>query len=251
MLREKYGDIYVLPQCASAGDMSPRTLHARPAEDRKYALKYEGMEFPDVRSAREMFNRIEIAQRIVAAFDDTYSWASKEKFSESKLSHTVKNMELPAWRITEDQYLGAKAEYEKYAADTVYEPVNGDLAVFEKNTEKSCVLARYEDIIERYEKNVEFFYPEIHVIALGDIAFVSNPFELYVSYQHRIQARSPFVQTFAIQLAASTNGAGYLCTPRAADTMGYSAIMYSCNVSPEGGQILVEETLNELNKLNN
>ena len=103
--------------------------------------------------------------------------------------------------------------------------------------------------MERYENNVEFFYPEIHIIALGDIAFVSNPFELYIAYQHRIQARSPFVQTFAIQLAASTNGSGYLCTPRAADNMGYSAIMYSCNVSPEGGHILVEETLKELEAL--
>jgi len=249
MLKEKYGDIYVLPQCASAGDMSPRTLHARPAEDRKYALKYEGMEFPGVRSAREMFNRMEIAQRIVEAFDDTYAWASKEKFSDSKLSHTVKNMELPAWKITEEQYLGAKAEYEKYAAETVYEPVNGDVQTFQKNTEKSCVLTRYENIISRYENNVESFHPEIHVIALGDIAFVSNPFELYVAYQHRIQARSPFVQTFAVQLAAATDGAGYLCTQRAADNMGYSAIMYSCSVSPEGGAILVEETLKELEKL--
>ena len=105
------------------------------------------------------------------------------------------------------------------------------------------------NIIERYEKNSDFYEPEIHVISLGDIAFVSNPFELYISYQHRIQARSPFVQTFAVQLAASTSVRGYLCTAPAAENMGYSANIYSCSVSPKGGDTLVEETLAELEKL--
>ena len=39
---------------------------------------------------------------------------------------------------------------------------------------------------------------------------------------------------------------GYLSTARAAANKGYSAIMFSCNVSPDGGQELVEETLGEL-----
>jgi hypothetical protein len=118
-----------------------------------------------------------------------------------------------------------------------------------ENTKLSTVFTRFESIMNRYEKNVEFFEPEMHFVALGDIAFISNPFELYVAYQHRIQARSPFVQTFAVQLAASTGCSGYLCTERAADNMGYSAVMYSCSVSPEGGSILVEETLKELEAL--
>ena len=248
MLKEKYGEIYVLSQCASAGDMSPRTLHARPAENRKYALKYEGMEFPGVRSSREMFNRIEIAERIVAAFDDTYRWASKEKFADSKLSHVVKNVKLPAWKVTEEQYIAAKEEYEK-VKDQKFVCTDNKRADFETNTKLSTVFARFESLMSRYERNVEFYEPELHFVALGDIAFVSNPFELYIAYQHRIQARSPFVQTFAVQLAASTSCSGYLCTQRAADNMGYSANLYSCSVSPEGGSILVEETLKELEAL--
>ena len=57
------------------------------------------------------------------------------------------------------------------------------------------------------------------------------------------------MQTFAIQLAAATDCSGYLCTAPAAENMGYSANIYSCQVSPKGGDTLVEETVAELNRL--
>lgn len=249
LIREKYGDIYILPQCASAGDMSPRTLHARAAEDRRHALKYEGMTFPGIKRPREIFLRMEIAERILTAFDDTYVWASKEKIHEATLLHSVKHIKLEAWKITEEQYKTAKEEYDFYNqkefvhTEDAYED-------FKQNTRHSCALYQYEKIMKRYEDDVDFYESEIHVIALGDIAFVSNPFELYINYQHRIQARSPFVQTFAIQLAAATGTpSSYLCTAPAAENLGYSANIYSCSVSPKGGDTLVEETLSELEKL--
>ena len=248
LVKEKYGDIYILPQCASAGDMSPRTLHARAAEDRKYALKYEGITFEGIQGPREMYNRMEIAERIMTAFDDTYAWASKDKIHDAKLSHTVKNVKLEAWKISEEQYKSAKEEYAFYQKQG-FVSTDDKYKDFKENTIHSFVLWRYENIIKRYEENIDFYEPEIHVISLGDIAFVSNPFELYISYQHRIQARSPFVQTFAVQLAANTGVGGYLCTAPAAENMGYSANIYSCAVSPKGGDTLVEETLAELEKL--
>lgn len=248
MVKEKYGDIFILAQCACAGDMAPRTLHAREAEERKFALKYEGLDKGALESKRELCARYEIAERIMLAFDDTYKWASKKKIKEAKLSHAVKKVRLPAWRITEEQYLSAKEEYEKYRKSGFAETGDPE-ADFKHNTQHSVILSRYEAIIKRYEENREYYEPEIHVIALGDIAFVSNPFELYIAYQHRIQARSPFIQTFAVQLAAATDGGGYLCTARAAENMGYSANIYSCSVSPAGGDLLVEETLKELLRL--
>ena len=74
---------------------------------------------------------------------------------------------------------------------------------------------------------------------------------MYLAYQHRIQARSPFVQTFLVQLAASDTGtvAGYLATKRAAENRGYSAIMFSCHVAPNGGQTLVDEVVNKLKEI--
>jgi len=247
-VKEKYGDIFILAQCAAAGDMAPRTLHGRSAENRKYALKYEGMTFPKIQRSREMFNRMEIAQRILAAFDDTYAWAKKDKIREAKLTHMVENMKLDAWKITKEQYESAKEEYEKYKNVSWVETEN-PMEDFVTNTKHSTVLARYETIMDRYETDRDYYEPEIHVIALGDIAFASNPYELYVNYQHRIQARSPFVQTFIIQLAAATDGNGYLCTAPAAENMGYSANIYSCSVSPEGGNTLVEKTLETLDQI--
>jgi hypothetical protein len=191
---------------------------------------------------------MEIAQRIMEAFRDTYSWAKKDKICEAKLTHTVENMKLNAWKITEEQYKSAKEEYEFYRKHP-WQETDDPEEDFKTNTKHSTVLARYEAIIDRFEQDRDFFEPEIHVIGLGDIAFVSNPFELYISFQHRIQARSPFVQTFMVQLAAVTDGNGYLCTKPAAYNMGYSANIYSCSVSPEGGDTLVEKTLDSLNKI--
>ena len=248
LIREKYGDVFILPQCACAGDMSPRTLHARAAEERKYALKYENTTFEELLRPREMLNRMEIAQRIMEAFDDTYRWAQKDKIRSAKLLHTVKNVPLEAWKISREQYESAKKEYAFYQKQE-FVTTDDEYQDFEKNTRHSSVLSRYEDIIRRYEQGPELYHPEIHVVALGDVAFVSNPFELYINYQHRIQARSPFVQTFAIQLAAATDCSGYLCTAPAAENMGYSANIYSCQVSPKGGDTLVEETVAELNRL--
>ena len=92
---------------------------------------------------------------------------------------------------------------------------------------------------------------ELHVIKIGDIAFATNAFELYNDFQQRIQARSPFTQTFIVQLTSQPecNQAGYLATERSVQNLGYGANLYSNFVSPQGGQQLVEETLKELKKI--
>ena len=40
------------------------------------------------------------------------------------------------------------------------------------------------------------------MLRIGDIAFVSERYELYTDFGQRIQARSPFTQTFTIQCCA-------------------------------------------------
>ena len=92
---------------------------------------------------------------------------------------------------------------------------------------------------------------EMHVLRVGDISFASNRYELYMDYQHRIQARSPFEQTFVIQLCGQPGeeGGGYLCTERAREGKGYSASVFCGTVSPQGGQELVNETVRQLKQL--
>ena len=83
---------------------------------------------------------------------------------------------------------------------------------------------------------------------MGEIAFATNRFELYMDYMHRIQARSPYLQTFIIQLCADEGGS-YLATERGAANKGYSASLFCNQFSPDAGQELVEETLDMLNGL--
>jgi hypothetical protein len=86
---------------------------------------------------------------------------------------------------------------------------------------------------------------EFHVVRLGDIAVVTNPFELFTDYGIRMQARSKAVLTFVVQL--SCHHSGYLPTARAVRGGGYSADKFL--VGPEGGRVLVEQSVETINEL--
>jgi hypothetical protein len=87
---------------------------------------------------------------------------------------------------------------------------------------------------------------ELHAIRLGDIAMLTNPFELYLDYGVRIKGRSPAVQTFLVQLCGSGT---YLPTVRAVAGAAYGAIPRTSVVSPVAGQQLVESSLQMLHQL--
>ena len=112
---------------------------------------------------------------------------------------------------------------------------------------------RFIDVINRYEKQkTETTVPmELHVLRIGDIAFAFNRFELFMDFQHRMQARSPFEQTFVIQLTSQPDmdRGSYLCTERAFEARGYSASLFDITVSPKGSQQLVEATVSQLKTL--
>jgi hypothetical protein len=86
---------------------------------------------------------------------------------------------------------------------------------------------------------------ELHILRLGDVAMATNPFELYLDYGVRMKARSPAILTLLVQL--SCQNCGYLPTQKAVEGGGYSADKYV--VGPEGGQVLVDETVRQLQAL--
>lgn len=112
------------------------------------------------------------------------------------------------------------------------------IEIFEKDYVANCELlsgrSRFAEILRRYEEQdkTSSLPMEMHIVAMGDIAFATNRFELYMDYQHRIQARSPFTQTFIVQLCAQPglNGGGYLATERGcgewATVRAYSATRF-------------------------
>lgn len=186
-IRRRYSeDLFILPQCAPAGDLSPHLLFRKKADE--IMLKRRGVS-----------RRQEIARRIANAVDDVFSLAKADIKWRLPFRHKVVDLDLPQ--------------------------------------NEPAILPFYEtDSI----KPIEF-----HVIRLGDIAIATNPFELYIDYGIRIKARSQAVLTLLVQLSCQNNG--YLPTEKAVKGGGYSADKYI--IGPEGGQILVNETVKRINEL--
>jgi hypothetical protein len=86
---------------------------------------------------------------------------------------------------------------------------------------------------------------EFHVLRLGDVAMATNPFELYLDYGVRMRARSKAPLTCLVQLSCRV--CGYLPTAKAVAGGGYSADKFI--VGPEGGQVLVNETVRRINAM--
>lgn len=231
MLKQRFGpDICVLGWIGAAGDQSPRPLYRKAAEERMIRL-------------RNSDRLQEIARRVVLAVEESYETVKGDRHDNVTMIHKVETLSLPMRLVTEKEYIFSKAERDAAAA-----------AIAADSSAAAQELARMtwnRDVVIRYEKQKSNPKPkldaEIHILRIGDVAICTNQFELFTDYGIRIQARSKALQTFVIQLAA---GAGsYLPTEKAVNGGGYSAIIQSDVVSPEGGQILVDRSVKLINDL--
>jgi hypothetical protein len=76
---------------------------------------------------------------------------------------------------------------------------------------------------------------------------VTNPFELFSEFGMRMKARAKAEQVFVIQLA---NGlGGYLPSEDAIAGGSYSSKPASTTCGPDGGDLLVEESLKAMNRM--
>lgn len=257
MVAETFGSsVYVLPQCAAAGDLSPRILHFRDAQVRRMQLKYGivyDQEASNVRGSEDqvkkcLAERYDIAERILTAVKEVYGWASKDIRTHLPLQHERKTLALRKRLITEEEMLAAR-EVAEHTAYVQAEGLTPEQARVERNRYDS-MIRRNRSIVERFtEQQTEPTMDSIiHVLRIGDMAFSSNRFEYYMDFMHRIQARSPFLQTAVIQLAGDEGGS-YLATAKAQANKGYGSSMYENQVGEEGGSQIVEETLNVLQRM--
>ena len=249
-------EVYILPQCAAAGDLAPRTLHYKEAQARRMGLKY-GLHYdpskargnsPDIQ-AKSFAERKDIAERILLGVKDVYSWAMADIQTEVPVRHIAASVPLTRRIINEEDLKWSEGTIrllESMLPDP--EEVTGE-EYRQAVTRYNSICNRHKTAVARREELKETPTREyiIHITQVGEIAFASNPFELYQDYMHRIQARSPFIQTFITQLAGASGQ--YLPTARGAANKGYSASIYCNQVGPEGGQELVEYTLGVLNRL--
>jgi len=192
----------------------------------------------------------EIGRRVANTFEDVAGVIAKDIRTNVPLVHRVRPVELPARIITEAECAIAKKVCEDIDA--------------KKTHAKSDYWTRafYRSVAERYaaqqKGEAKTYEVELHVLRLGDVAIATNPFELFLDYGVQIEARSPAVQTFLIQLAATgRQHAYYLPTPRAMaggalddkPFTNYSATAMNNMVGPEGGQVLVDRTVETIQEL--
>lgn len=242
-LRRRYGErLFVLPQCSAAGDQSPHLMLHKQAEARMLRLKGLYQKDEDLRLAE----RIEIGNRIADTVADVLPAAARDLHSNTPLVHVVRTLELPRRRVTEEDVAEARkqvAHYTRRLGELADRPAT--------DGERSHCYGRrswYARVIERFElQNTQPTYPmELHVVRLGDIAFATNSFELFLDFGVRMKARSRALQTFVVQLAGSGS---YLPSARSVAGRSYGSEPASNVVGPEGGDLLVEETLQDIARL--
>ena len=184
----------------------------------------------------------DIADRVVRATIETYEIVKDDRHKDVVFAHKTAILKLPMRIITEKEFLESKQVAEDCAAQIASDPKKAD--------QLYAKMTWYGDVVKRYKKqqdeNDPIYETEIHVLRIGDVAICTNQFELFTDYGIRIQARSKAVQTFIIQLAGPGT---YLPTKKAMSGGGYSAVCQSNVVGPEGGQMLVDETIELINSL--
>ena len=99
----------------------------------------------------------------------------------------------------------------------------GKKITFEDNARLHIYAGNIVRFEEQQTKNL--FDIEVHFVKFGDVAFATNPFELFLDYGNKIRARSKAKQTFLIQLACGAKG--YLPTEKAEKGSHYSAYVSS------------------------
>lgn len=226
-IAETYGkNVNVLPLCAPAGDMSPHLLADQTEE-------------ADLRNRLGVDDCGIISRRIMAALAEGLESASPAEDT-INFAHEVETWHLPKMKVTEADY-----ELEKSILTMSEAERKEQRFPFQRIWPFGPVcnlITRYEQQADNPEHEVES-----HIIRIGDTVFATSPFELYVDYAARIRCRSNALQTFLVQLA---NGSGfYLPTQRALGGGHYSAQIKSCWVGPEGGQRLVEKSIEAINKM--
>ncbi|MBR2353494.1 MAG: hypothetical protein IKA76_03210 [Clostridia bacterium] len=243
LIREKYGkDVNFLGLISPAGDMCPIDLirwvpspvcknDPNIPQDAAIERRADPSMF-EIKGCEKAAKRI--ATEIFWALEDV-----TEYVSESTLIHKNLTVDMPLRKVTIEEYETAKKAVEDYFA-----ACKGDI-----NYEDNAKLLVHSGTMARYtlQQSVDMYPIEVHVMRLGDVAFATNPYELFLNYGNQIRARSLAKQTFLVELSCGCYG--YLPTEKAEKGSHYSAFVGSGHSDHVGGDLLVRKTLREINAM--
>jgi len=230
-IRKKFGsDVCVVAWLGAAGDLTPHMRYRQAADDR-------------MRELRKLSRMDELARRIISAVEEAYETVREDRHATVVFEHKTELLPLPERLVTEKDYGEARVFITNAQSQIAADPKAAD-RVYRMMKWQQATLDRYE----RQKKNLKPIYNmELHVIRLGDVAICTNEFELFSDYGIRIQSRSKALQTFVIQLAGSPAWGAYLPTEKAVKGGAYSAVIHSSLIGPQGGQVLVDRTVELIN----
>ena len=244
LLRQHFGqDIQLLALCSAAGDQCPVDLvrWVNPESD-IHDPNCERDNPPKRKADPSMFDLAgmrKTGRRIAREIIDVYEEGLDEAQSDIRFTHKVSDYRLPLRRATLAEAEIAKREIREYLRDKTGNVDFNDIAKLQRHL---GILGRME-----LQDQVDCLDTEVHVVRMGSIVFATNPFELFLDFGNQIKARSLGEQTFLVQLA---NGAeGYLPTEKAEKGGHYSAFLSSGLVGHAGGEMLVRQTLEDINAM--
>ena len=244
LLRQYFGqELYILCQCSAAGDQCPVDLvrWVDPESDLNDPNLTRN-NVPRRKADPSMFDLAgmrKAGRRIAREVIDVYEEGLDEPQVDVEFKHVVKTYALPLRRVTLEDAEKARRAIKDYMRDK-----EGDL-----NYNDTAALQIHLGTINRLkvQDQKDINDTEVHIIRMGSVVFATNPFELFLDYGNQIKARSKAEQTFLVQL---TNGwDGYLPTAKAERGGHYSAFVSSGNVGHAGGEQLVRQTLQDIDKL--
>ncbi|MBQ2876256.1 MAG: hypothetical protein IJE25_04550 [Clostridia bacterium] len=233
--RELGDDFVLVGLCSAAGDQCPVELvrrqrgtdpYYRRSDSYQMENQFEGAYEIGKRLGREIVERIPEAEAIMK--------------NDALIINETVNIDFPLRRVSEAEYEEAlaklRAKVETFGTKAITPGQMSDIYI-------------YAGSIKRYfvQKETNSVRGRVHIARFDDIAFASNPFELFIAFGNRIRAMSPAAQTFLIQLADGT--LGYLPTKRAQEGGHYSAYVSSGNTDYEGGNLLVYKTIDTIMKM--
>lgn len=240
-IRERLGNVYVLPACGAAGDQNPLDL-VRISKDNKKALAEWGSQTKEVfRNFDMTYECTMIGERIAEAVVRGYKKARNYIEYNPELKHEVIDFCLPLRMVSKEDFIKAYQKVEEIKRSYSKEnPLSMKELV--GSFEIQGVVLRWQ----LQQKTAEYCF-KAHVLRIGNVAVATNPFELFHEFGMRIKARAPAEQVFVIQLA---NGmGGYLPTEDAVGGGSYSSKPASTMCGPEAGDLLVEKTLKAINNM--
>ena len=180
-----------------------------------------------------------IAQRIVNTVNSVLPAVKKDIRTEVPFGHHVETLKLPRRLVTRTEKEWAQAQVDRVTVKPAAK----------RSSSEESHRRWNQHVIDRFkeqEANPKFAM-ELHVLRLGDVAVATNPFELFLDFGMRMKTRSKAQQTFVVQLTGSAGW--YLPTFKAMAGGGYSAIIQSNLVGPEGGEVLVNRTVELINAM--